>query len=138
MSNLTKVAELKGEALDWAVSVCEDLPLKLDPMGFKTGSEAGYWVWDESNGKLKSEKVGRDYSPSSMWSQGGPIIENYKISVSISKTPNTELWCANANISDQGDTSYAMYGNNALVAVMRYYVRSCLGVEIELPDAVMH
>ena len=47
--------------------------IQRDPMGFQTGSEAGYWIW-ESGPKGIMTKIGRGYSPSSDWNLTGPIL----------------------------------------------------------------
>lgn len=66
--------------LDLQVARIEGFPLRLDPMGFKTGTEAGWWIWPEWN-KGDYMKVGREYSPASKWSQAAPLIEKYKVSL---------------------------------------------------------
>lgn len=69
-------SDLSSPALDWLMATIEDLPILHDPMGFKSGSEAGYWVWDEKINGVQA-KIGREYSPSTHWSQLGPLIMKY-------------------------------------------------------------
>lgn len=57
-----KTATLTDTALDYAVALCEDLPIKHDPMGFGPGSaEGGYWIWDDAPplGKRTYRLIGR-------------------------------------------------------------------------------
>ena len=60
-----------GEALDWAVAKAEGLVIPVrDPMGFGSGSESGYWIWEESGRGLKRYGLQAcKYSPSTKWSR---------------------------------------------------------------------
>lgn len=124
-----QVSELSGEALDWAVAQCESLPVVYDPMGFRSGSEAGYWIWDDApQGKMS--KVGRQYSPSTNWAQGGEIIERLEISLG-SPNPIETAWCAmtwRCKAKQEGAT--------ALIAAMRCYVQVKLGTTIKIPSTL--
>ena len=72
------------------------------------------------------------YTPSTKWSQGGPIIERERITVDASAilgqwmavfyVPNEEPW--------------EMRGPTPLIAAMRCYVASKLGDEVEVPYAL--
>ena len=132
-----KVAKATELQLDWLVAKCEGLPLRLDPMGFKADApgsrEAGWWVWLAQPGSMLvgpgGDTVGRRfYSPSTNWSQGGPIIEREGISI----YRMTSDWSAAYNPS--GATQD---GPTPLIAVMRCYVSSCLGSEIEVPEELL-
>jgi hypothetical protein len=67
-----------------------------------------------------------EYTPSTDWAQGGPIIEREGITVG----PDTGLdwWVAHI----KGGV-YIDHGSTPLIAAMRCYVASKLGAEIELP-----
>lgn len=101
-----QVSELDGVALDWAVAKCEKLPIKLDPMGFGSGENGGFWIWDDAPKGVMTQ-IGVGYSPSKKWEQGGPLIEREKITLS---------W------------------PNPLAAAMRCYVAKKLGNAIQIPD----
>lgn len=77
-----KTGDLIGPALDWVMATIEELPIKHDPMGFVTGANAGYWVWDESpkGVMLKIGVAGKSgYSPSTDWNRLGPLIMKFPI-----------------------------------------------------------
>jgi hypothetical protein len=130
-----KTSELTGAALDGAVAKCVGYRLDLVPEG--------------------------SYTPSTDWSQGGPIIEREGISViqlESESIPDARgfwqgkyqaQWGAvigdrhslEENHGSQGDywgRSYhvdreAAIGPTPLIAAMRCYVASKLGDEIEIP-----
>jgi hypothetical protein len=98
-----KTANLTRAALDWAVAKCEGYQLDLVSEG--------------------------SYTPSTDWSQGGPIIEREKIR--LDTTWNFEDGNWSARIDSVGGW---WQGDTPLVAAMRCYVVSKLGDEIEIPD----
>ena len=109
---LINVNELSGPALDWAVAKCE----KIEDFN------------DDNRPYLKHCTIYEEYSPSSNWAQGGPIIE--KKQISINKLP---LHCV-ADIRDRYTTILSMYGPTPLIVAMRCYVASELGNKIEIPN----
>ncbi len=107
-----KTSELIGPALDWAVAQItgEGFYLSTDP-------DLGRPYW---------------YSPSSVWSQGGPIIERE----GIQTTPvDGIVWAAivHKHIFDD-DLECFQTGLTPLIAAMRCYVASKLGDEVEIPE----
>lgn len=110
-----KVSDLNGTALDWAVAKAENETL-TEQNGF-------YFV------------NSYQYSPSTIWAQGGAIIEREWLDI----TP----W-ANESREDmrwhcqQHDTANdcAQYGETPLIAAMRCYVASKLGDEIDIPKEI--
>jgi hypothetical protein len=131
-----KVSELSGVALDYAVALCEGLPLKFDPMGFKSGTVSGPWVWDERKGFNKAvyQRIGGEYSPSTNGSQGGQLIEDHKIISQIDRAHSMrEPWRCALSINP-----YDLYsGETNLQAAMRCYVASVKGESIEIPDKLL-
>lgn len=139
-----KVSELTGTALDWAVAKAEGLNLVLDPMGFGQIAprcrQAGWWVWEDGRKQIigvkkttRSQEEG--FSPSTDWAQGGPIIEQYQITVTPRSRNDWEarIW------SDEIDDFITVgkrgnYCRTLLIAAMRCYVASKFGDEIELPE----
>jgi hypothetical protein len=120
-----KTSELTGAALDWAVAKCEgatdewhtDKPFFWD--GVPCVREAGHDV---------------NYTPSTNWSQGGPIIEREGISV-ICWSFHSMPWKASIEGgTDAGIDLYVEYGPTPLIAAMRCYVASKMGAEVEVPD----
>jgi hypothetical protein len=140
-----KTSELTGAALDWAVAKCEG----FDPETLNT-----------KTGVVYSLRYGV-YTPSTDWSQGGPIIEREGISViqlESESIPDARgfwqgkyqaQWGAvigerhslEENHGSQGDywgRSYhvdreAVIGPTPLIAAMRCYVASKLGDNIDIP-----
>lgn len=128
------VSDLQGVALDWAVAKAEGLRVRRDPMGFRSGSESGYWLWEESGQKLKRYGlIGREYSPSTKWEQGGPIadelreLSRYRFSVESEDGGVCVLSQPTESLSFVGR------GETMLIAAMRCYVASKLGDFVEVP-----
>jgi hypothetical protein len=95
MEAVMKTSELTGAALDWAVAKCEEL-----------------------------EGVDYEFSPTTDWLQGGPIIEREVIDVWSTGIKN---WgAANGHRTGSGPTP--------LIAAMRCFVLSKLGEEVEIPE----
>lgn len=136
-------SELTGAALDWAVAKCEGLPLKLDPMGFRKNAptyiQAGWWVWDGEGqhqiiGHRKTRRGQEDgYSPSTDWSQGGPIIEREKIAIAYKPSMVYDDSCRWKALAAMSDNEH-QYGPTPLIAAMRCYVASKLGDTVDIPE----
>ena len=109
MSKHLKINELIDAALDWAVA---------------TITKAGIVSF---NGKYIIDTAGKHYSPSTDWSQGGPIIEREsRIAPVYDERFNTWLSYGQSPVR---------YGKQTfLVAAMRCYVASKLGDDVEVPD----
>lgn len=128
-----EVRDLTGQALDWAVAKCEGLPIIHDPMGFKSGSEAGYWIWDNAP-KGMMAKIGRNYTPSKSWAQGGPILDRERphlCPIMLNGFSAYEAW-------PDGERDARHYGETALIAAMRCYVASQLGEEVDIPAELVN
>ncbi len=99
-----RTSELIGAALDWAVEQAEG------------GSGLGY---------------GEEYSPSTNWAQGGPLLEREGIT--------TGPWDTSPARAIKGHNhdykpTYSMVGPTLLVAGMRCFVASRFGDEVEVPQ----
>lgn len=144
-----KTSELEGAALDWAVATCECLPIRHDPMNFGPAfAEGGFWVWDERGpiGKRDYRLIGRQYSPSNNWSQGGPIIEQEGINLfkhNKLDVNEPDKWCGHKVVprpNMEGGfnmTAIAPDGPTPLIAAMRCYVASKLGDEVDVPEELL-
>lgn len=105
-----KVSELNGALLDYWVAKAEG---KDSP-----------WFKNEVFGCVVK---GKRYSPSTDWSQGGPIIEREKIMlVPPSEDFDGELWGASS-----ADESIMVTGESLLIAAMRCYVASKFGDTVD-------
>ena len=100
-----KTSELTGIALDWAVGYVRGEKLRILERQI---------VWPE------------DYSPSTNWAQGGPIIEREEIAILL-EYPKS-WWATDGDTRSSGDTP--------LIAAMRCYVASKLGDEVEIPEGL--
>jgi hypothetical protein len=141
-----KTRDLTDAALDWAVAVCEDRKIVHDPMSFGDHtSEGGYWIWEDhgvANPKTIYAKIGRQYSPSTIWAQGGPIIDREitKVFRNVGGTFTAQIRHEESHprVSHKvlaGWTNCS--GPTALTAAMRCYVASEMGDEIDVPDALL-
>lgn len=113
-----KTSELTGAALDWAVAMCE---------GCTTGDP-----------KVNLTFGAKRFSPSTNWSQAGPIIEREEMSIANvgrslgdAMAPHPKCWCAHV------DGVAAQYGHTPLIAAMRCYVASEIGGEVDIPEELL-
>ena len=109
---LIKTSEAVGPVLNWMVKTA---------MGFTFDGK----TWSNGAGKFYRH----DDSPSTDWSQGGPIIEREKIA--------TQFWVSEGawEALIKGGF-FASYGPTPLIAALRCYVASKLGAEVEVPDEI--
>ena len=120
-----KVSEAIGPALDWLVAKVE---------GYLRG-EPGAWQVDLST--LSSHMpipmpFPRSYSPTTRWSQGGPIIEREKINLNC----GDDTWGVAEGVWEAAHpkSTNVSFGPTPLIAAMRCYVASKLGDEPEVPE----
>ena len=123
---IVKVSEATNIQLNWVVAKCED------KLGECTQAKNFAELCKERKGVAFTH--GRVYSPSTNWSQGGPIIEREKITVAVSESGDE--WNAARVFSRQRDDCY-WSGPTPLIAAMRCYVGSKLGEEVEVPDELV-
>lgn len=136
-----KTSELSRRALDWAVS-------------FASGSQPGFNIlyggytfygWYElspqGNANASLRPIPRYHKD---WEHGGPIMEREKIDLETrwhtrgcGVRTKFEEWAATHPKNHGGLIRYTGYGPTPLIAVMRCYVASKLGDEIEIPDSLM-
>jgi hypothetical protein len=109
-----KTSELIGPALDWAVAECEGKNNILPAID--------HWLR-------------KNYTPSSDWAQGGPIIE--RECIQTWKDGFSTDWLASAYRDSVIDrASDYDTGATLLIAAMRCYVASKLGHDIEIPQTL--
>lgn len=112
------VSELEGVALDWAVAKCEPdgtLEIYFDN---ETGEPLCHDDWSDN----------QEFSPSTNWAQGGPIIEREKITTEWTG----EDWMGYIRHDEE------FFGPTPLIAAMRCNVASKLGEEIDVPEALLN
>jgi Protein of unknown function (DUF2591) len=116
---MTKVSELTGAALDWAVAKCEGFEFQL--------AESFIAYHDERE---------RNYSTD--WVLGGPIIEKTCASVFFDiKDASYEGHPDEPWFSEMDDIGGMWHGPTPLIAAMRCYVANKLGNEVEIPKELL-
>ncbi|HIH7257029.1 TPA: phage protein NinX family protein [Pseudomonas aeruginosa] len=129
--------ELIGAALDWAIATIEGLPIQYDPMAFGNTANGGYWIWDKAPGGMMA-KIGDKYSPSSNWSQLGPLIEKRAIVLGNHESGDPsrqgEFW-GSAHCFDSG-TSFETY-KGIKVAACRAIVAKEMGPVVRVPKVLV-
>ena len=109
-----KTSEMTGAALDWAVAKCE---------GATDAWRGDGPFWWDGVPCIRIYGHDVDYTPSTNWAQGGPIIEREKIATAWHLT----RWVAWRGVIEHP-------GPTPLIAAMRCYVASRLGNDIEIPE----
>ncbi len=126
-----KTSELAGPQLDWAVAKCEGKSKFCE-------IHAGNVLY----GTVASGFI--QYSPSTDWSQGGPLLEREKLALTYDAhwhydptdpEDNGERWYCELTEPNEG-SSHGRYGPTPLVAAMRCYVASKLGAAIDVPEGL--
>ena len=111
-----KVSEATGPALDWLVAKCEYD--ELAALNIQYPDRAKHYP-----------KV----SPSTDWSQGGPIIEREGVCL---RQGHTGWWIAyKLNLNDE--ETHMQVGAKALAVAMRCFVISRLGHTAEVPEELL-
>ena len=105
-----RTSELTGRALDWAVA--------------QSGSDGTLGFWSNP-----------DWSPSTKWEHGGPIIERERVSV-METDADSGQWEASIWISSDKHMPLIVEGPTPLIAAMRCYVASQLGDEVDVPGGL--
>ena len=119
-----KTAELKGNALDWAVAKAKGITVYPSKQGKKWLSKR--WMTADY-GEFNHRHGTPWWNPSTDWAQGGPIIERERIELVAVELG--EEWIARDYWKEFDEQS----GPTPLVAAMRCYVASKLGDEVEIP-----
>lgn len=132
-----KVSDLQGVALDWAVAKAEGLPVRRDPMGFGSGSESGFWLWEATGHKLgRYGLIGREYSPSTKWEQGGPIVDELRDLSQYQFLIEGDGESTHVLSWPKEHVFYSGRGATTLIAIMRCFVASKMGDFIEVPASL--
>ena len=119
-----KTSELNGVALDWAVAQAAER--KLDTHQGKIGYYIDNWY-----ANVNSKFV--QWSPSIDWSQGGPLIERFRIHLDMMIYGDiVRYW--EANLSDRA--AYEI-GDTPLQAACRAIVAAKLGDEVDVPEGLV-
>lgn len=112
-----KTEALTGIALDWAVAQCE------------RGTFTKGWVLRD----LDMGIVPAGWACSTDWLAGGPIIEREWLDVTPwpNEADEERRWSCEQHDAPVPDM---YYGPTPLIAAMRCYVASKIGLEVEIPE----
>lgn len=146
-----KTSDLIDAALDWAVAKCEGFDTRnncvvefVNPQDSDDVLEFVCMAEDEAHAREQLENAYAepeflsacwkdDYSPSTDWAKGGPIIgaiKGFEFKHWLESKPDT---CCEAHIHNyEGD--WIQFGPTQLIAALRCYVASKLGDEIDIPE----
>lgn len=117
-----KVSELSGAALDWAVDVATADLFDLHP--------------DRSE-RIIGQILCGEFSPSTNWAQGGPLIEKYNVSVNCDSTEadidSEWRWGAALDYHPNSSPEHWEEGKTALIAACRAIVASKFGDTVSVP-----
>lgn len=124
-----KTTELIGPALDWAVA--KAMGPKVGLVNTRRGPEPCIWV-DSYEGDVDLPVP----AYSTDWAQGGPIIDEGKISIytDVTGAIAQQRLCVEDGTRSRRVQWYWGSGPTPLVAAMRCFVASKLGDEVELPE----
>lgn len=138
-----KTSELTGTALDWAVAKCEGDKLFRARLGRPDDWDgAAYRAGDTSDERwvprVQVANVGwfadYTYSPSTNWSQGGPIIERGHIHTWTDRKDAAYAGHPDSYwVAEMTEIGGIWWGPTPLIAAMRCYVANKLGDEIDIP-----
>lgn len=129
---------LTGHALNWAVAMAEGDKVYRPRLGrpsdwdkeayIKDGSD-DRWVVRVQNPSV-AHFVDWTYNPSGDWMQGGHIIEREGMQLW-----KGGQWCA--SLDQSFNPPEFSTGDTPLIAVMRCYVESKLGSEVDIPEELL-
>ena len=119
-------SELISLALDWAVAKASH---NLYPVGDVRLLDGKLFTIEP--GDSDRSDAWRTSSPSTDWSQGGPIIEREQVELRYSE----DKWYAQPK--DMDSICQRKSGLSPLVAAMRCYVASKLGYTVEIPNELL-
>lgn len=132
MSGFVKVKtqDLSGAALDWAVAKAEGFEPMIFPM---SRMEVAVSEGRHPNGSFSAR--GCNYSTD--WSQGGPLIEKYRVSFATMGTgPEDEDGNEPVVAITSGLNYKACNGKTHLIAACRAIVAARLGDEVDVPEGL--
>ena len=138
-----KTSKLTGTALDWAVSKCEGIPVKITRTSSCAEEAIGkvtYSIDFDQTWNAKGQECWLSYSPTYNWAIGGPILQKEGIELLCNLT---EREAARFSIPTKADwqafhrsdrkTEARQFANTPLIAAMRCYVARKLGDEVDIP-----
>lgn len=119
-----KTHELYGEGLGFAVARVKGYNVSEDEEGI-------IWIeWKNSYSYILKDFL-HDWNPAYNWCDGGPIIEQERISTQFeTEYSDTLVWSARKG-------NFYAVGSNPLEAGMRVYCLINLGSEVDIPEELL-
>ncbi|MCJ2375159.1 phage protein NinX family protein [Pseudomonas sp. RGM 3321] len=119
-----KTADLVGAALDWVVAIavgCQEISATSAGVTCIYGMSDGDTCWTNL------------YQPSLDWSQGGPLIEKYKLDIGAPLENKSGPW----NAATEWGHPDGYKGETPLIAACRAIVASVLGETVSVPKELL-
>ena len=122
-----KTSDLIGAQLDWMVAKCQ---------GYVEQGVYGTPEFRDSEVYLCycDAVLNSCYSPTTDWAQGGPLLNQHKISRTID---HSGLWIAYAGYNLNDEQRHMQCDRSELVAGLRCLVALNLGDTVEVPDELL-
>lgn len=133
-------SDLEGLALDWAVAVAQTGKVLVFPEGGHYPPEGSVSLNDDDFTIWLNDGDGNvtEWSPSTDWSQCGPLVDEHIRSISVAVEP-TAGWDAVGGVKYSAvakDDMFA-FGDTRMVAVCRAVVESELGEFVNVPAELL-
>lgn len=137
------VSELEGAALDWAVAQIDDRDVYDLDWRWVDGEMLGFGTIANSQ-EFVCFRIGEPvvfgtipmYSPSTDWSQGGPLIEKYRAWMDTDiqhGDPEDAEWSGMCEALE----GRQMFGTTPLIAAMRAIVAAEIGETVDVPKELL-
>ncbi|WKW34377.1 DUF2591 domain-containing protein [Pseudomonas viridiflava] len=133
MSEFTEVKteELSGEALNWAVAIAEKLTAFVAPPQY--GNPHLVCVMGDY-----FSRGGYRYSPSTDWSQIGPLIAKHRIDLTFDRDGLVFAYlCDQDGLELPSSNKWEAFGETHLIAACRAIVASVLGETVSVPTELL-
>lgn len=123
-----KIAELIGPALDWAVAKVEGINSMMLPIRDDSNKEP-FALFGSMAFPIGQRDDQQNYSPSTCWHCGGPLIEKYALAFMVNSWPDTDTkW-----IAVDHERESCEQGSSHLIAACRAIVAAKLGDVVSVP-----
>lgn len=124
-----KTAELEGVALDWAAAKAIGA-YRGEYKFSENGKPDMAWIFPDG---VPFKATTGKFQPSTDWSKGGPLIDNFKIGITHDRLHERGLACQ----AILKEFPFPSYGGTALIAACRAIVASKLGDTVSIPRELL-
>lgn len=122
--------ELEGAALDWAMAKAAD----YEPSIYRADGLDGSVSYDVGLPTMSVKKPYTRWSPSTDWSQGGPLIEEYKVDLTFEWSGR---WYGYVCTDDGLPGGADAFGKTPLIAACRAIAGTKLGGLVKVPAELL-